>query len=204
MLLPVTPASKAGAGTVLRRITRGILRIFGWRVVGELPPHSKMIVIGGPHTSNWDFPLAMLAAPALGVKIRWLGKHTLFRFPFGWFMRLLGGIPVDRSRAQGVIPQTVAAFEAAHSLVLVITPEGTRSKRDHWKSGFYRIARAARIPVVLVGVDGSHRVIEVGPDEIPGDDVTAYMDGVRSFYADHRGVRPERVGEIRLKMEGGQ
>ena len=186
---------------MLRRITRGILRLFGWRIVGELPPHPKMIIIGGPHTSNWDFPLAMLTAPSLGVRIHWLGKHTLFRFPFGWFMRLLGGIPVDRTRAQGIIPQSVEAFEEADSLVLVITPEGTRSRRDHWKSGFYRIARAARVPVVLVGVDGGRKTIEVGPDEIPGEDVKAYMDRVRAYYADHRGVRPDRVGQIRLKLE---
>lgn len=186
---------------MLGRITRGILRLFGWRVEGKLPAEGKMIIIGGPHTSNWDFPLAMLTAPSLGVKIRWLGKHTLFRFPFGWFMRLLGGIPVDRSRAQGVIPQSVEAFESADSLVLVITPEGTRSKRDHWKAGFYRIARAAQVPVVLIGVDGASKTIRVGPHEIPGDDVTGYMDRVRAFYADYRGVRPDNVGQIRLRIE---
>ena len=106
------------------------------------------------------------------MRIRWLGKHTLFRKPFGWFFRLLGGIPVDRSRSHGLIPSTVKAFEEADDLVLVITPEGTRSRRDHWKSGFYRIARAAQVPIVLVGVDGANKTIVVGPDEVPGDAVT--------------------------------
>ena len=186
---------------MLKRITRGILRLFGWRIVGELPPHPKMVVIGSPHTSNWDFPLAMLTAPALGVKIRWLGKHTLFKGPFGWFFRVMGGIPVDRSRAQGTIRQTVDAFREAEELVLVITPEGTRSKRDHWKSGFYRIAHAAQVPVVLVGVSGFEKSIVVGPDVIPGDDIGEFMDWVRAFYADYRGVIPQKSGPIRLRME---
>lgn len=186
---------------MLRRIMRGILWTIRWRIDGEIPPHRKMIVIGAPHTSNWDFPLAMVVAPALGLRIRWLGKHTLFRKPFGWFFRLLGGIPVDRSRAAGLIASTTRAFEEADDLVLVITPEGTRSKRDHWKAGFYRIAHAAQVPVVLVGVDGDNRTIVVGPDEIPGDDVKAYMDRVRSFYEPYRGIKPDRVGPIRLRDE---
>jgi 1-acyl-sn-glycerol-3-phosphate acyltransferase len=179
---------------VLRRLTRGVLWILRWKIDGEMPPHRKMVVIGAPHTSNWDFPLAMLVAPALGLRIRWLGKHTLFRKPFGWFFRLLGGIPVNRSRAHGLIASTVSAFEEADDLVLVITPEGTRSRREYWKSGFYRIAHAAGIPVVLVGVDGANKTIVVGPDEIPGDDV-------RAFSARYRGIEPARVGPIRLKEE---
>ena len=186
---------------MLNRFMRGVLWIIRWKIDGEVPPHRKMVIIGAPHTSNWDFPLAMVVAPALGLRIRWLGKHTLFRKPFAWFFRLLGGIPVDRSRAHGLIPSTAAAFEEADDLVLVITPEGTRSKRDYWKSGFYRIAREAQVPVVLVGVDGATKTIVVGPDEIPGDDVKAYMDRVRAFYADYGGIKPDLVGPIRLRDE---
>ncbi|MEE9297671.1 MAG: lysophospholipid acyltransferase family protein [Acidimicrobiia bacterium] len=186
---------------MLKRMTRGLLRVFGWRVEGVIPPHPKMVVIGAPHTSNWDFPLAMLAAPALGLRIRWLGKHTLFKKPFGWFFRMLGGIPVDRSKAAGVIRQSVAAFDAAEELALVITPEGTRSKRDHWKSGFYRIARDAGVPLVLVGVDGANKTVRVGPSFVPSGEVGADMDRIRQFYAGYGGVKPDRVGPIRLRDE---
>jgi 1-acyl-sn-glycerol-3-phosphate acyltransferase len=166
-----------------------------------MPPHRKMIVIGAPHTSNWDFPLAMVVAPALGLRIHWLGKHTLFRWPYGWFFRMLGGTPVDRSRAHGLIEATSARFAASDKLTLVIAPEGTRSKREYWKSGFYRIAHAAGVPVVLVGVDGVNKRIVVGPDEIPGDDVVAYMDRVRAFYAGIEGIKPDGSGSIRLREE---
>lgn len=187
---------------MMKRIARGVLRLFGWRVVGEVPPHRKMVVVGAPHTSNWDFFLAILAAPAMGLRIWWLGKHTLFRRPYGWFFRMFGGIPVDRSAASGVIGQTVAAFAAAEDLVLVITPEGTRSHRDHWKSGFYRIAFGAGVPILLVGVDGDNKRLEVGPDFVPSGSVGEDMDLVRAFYATHRGLNPDRVGPVRLRNEG--
>lgn len=188
-------------GALLNRIMRGVLRVIRWEIVGEVPPHRKMVLIGAPHTSNWDFPLAMVVAPALGLRIRFLAKHTLFRWPFGWFFRMVGGIQVDRSRAQGIVPQTVSAFEEADDLVLVIAPEGTRSKREYWKAGFYRIALAAQVPVVLAGVDGANRKIVIGPDEIPSEDVGAYMDRVRAFYAEFGGIKPDRAGVARLREE---
>lgn len=187
---------------VLQRIMRGVTWIIRWKIDGEIPPHRKMIVIGAPHTSNWDFPLAMVIAPALGLRFRWLGKHTIFRKPFGWFFRLIGGIPVDRTRAHGLIASTTKAFEEADDLVLVIAPEGTRSAGDHWKAGFYRIAHAAQVPVVHCAVDGENRTVVVGHDEVPGDDVKAYMDRLRAFYEPYGGIKPDRVGPVRLKNEG--
>jgi len=137
----------------MRWFWEGILRLGRWKTVGEVPPLPKMVIIGAPHTSNWDFPIGMLAARALGVKIRFLGKHTLFRPPFGWFFRMLGGIPVDRSRPGGIIGQIGEAFASTDRLTMVIAPEGTRSHRPYWKSGFYEIARAAGVPVVLARID---------------------------------------------------
>jgi 1-acyl-sn-glycerol-3-phosphate acyltransferase len=186
---------------VLSRLARGLLRLFGWRVEGEIPDHPKMVIIGGPHTSNWDFPLAMLAAGALRLRFKYLGKHTLFRWPFGWFFRMLGGIPVDRSRARGVIGDVVQAFEERERLVLVLTPEGTRSKQEYWRSGFYRIAMAVEVPVLLVGVDGPTKIIRVGPDRVPTEDLGGFMDWIREFYAPYRGVKPDNVGRIRLRDE---
>jgi len=190
-----------GEGTVISRVSRAILRLVGWRVEGELPSYPKMVIIGGPHTSNWDFPLAMLAASALRMRIKWLGKHTLFRKPFGWFFRALGGIPVNRQAAHGVIDDSVRAFQEADRLSLVVTPEATRSKQRRWKSGFYRIASAAEVPVALVGVDGPTKVVRAGPDRVPTEDVGSFMDWIRSFYADYGGVKPANKGEIRLREE---
>ena len=186
---------------MIRRIARAVLGVFRWRLDGELPPHPKMVIAAGPHTSNWDFPLAMLVAPALGIRIRWLGKHTLFNKPFGWFFRMFGGIPVERSKAAGVIGQSVAAFDAAESLVLVITPEGTRSTQEYWKSGFYRIALGAKVPIVLVGVDGAARRVRIGPDFVPTGDVRVDMEQVRAFITSCGGIKPDRVGPIRLRDE---
>ena len=177
------------------------MRLIRWKLDGEIPPHPKMVIVGAPHTSNWDFPLAMVATPALGIRIRFLGKHTLFRKPFGWFFRMLGGIPVDRGKAAAVMAQSVAAVEAADKFALVVAPEGTRSKREYWKSGFYRIALAAEIPIVLVGLDGPNRTVTVGPDFVPTGNVGADMDRIRSFYEGHRGIRPEKVGAVQLRNE---
>ncbi len=115
---------------------------------------------------------------------------------------MLGGIPVDRSRASGVVDQTVAAFTAAERLVLVITPEGSRERRSHWKGGFYRIAVGAAVPLVLVGVDGASKTIRVGPSLTLRGDVAAEMDQIRGFFTGYGGLKPDRVGPIRLREEG--
>jgi 1-acyl-sn-glycerol-3-phosphate acyltransferase len=178
-----------------------MLALRGWSVVGRPPDIPKMVIIGAPHTSNWDFPIAILAARSLGIRIRFLAKHTLFRWPFGWFFRMLGGIPVDRSRSMGVIAQTVAAFEEADALILAIAPAGTREPRPYWRSGFYEIARSADVPVVLVAVDAEAKEVRVGPAiELTGD-VSADMDEIRNFYRGVRGVKPDNAGRVRLRKE---
>lgn len=185
----------------MRKFWAFVLRLGRWRTVGEVPPLPKMVIIGAHHTSNWDFPIGMLAARALGVKIRYLGKHTLFRPPFGRLFRWLGGIPVDRTRPGGIIGQIQEAFAAADRLVLVIAPEGTRSPKPYWKSGFYEIARAAGVPIVLASIDGRKRQVRVGPTVVATGDVRADMDRIREFYADVPGIKPERAGRVRLRSE---
>jgi len=185
----------------VRRFWSSLLRLGRWKTVGEVPPLRKMVIIGAHHTSNWDFPVAMLAARALGVKIRFLGKHTLFRPPFGWFFRLLGGIPVDRSRPGGIIGQIVETFERSEDLVLAIAPEGTRSHQPYWKSGFYEIARAARLPIVLAAIDGARHEVRIGPTIATTGDVRADMDRIRAFYAPVRGIKADRAGTMRLRAE---
>ncbi len=185
----------------MRRFWRFLMGLGRWGVVGEVPPIRKMVIIGAPHTSNWDFVIAMLAARALGVRIRFLGKHTLFRAPFGWFFRMLGGIPVDRSRPGGIIGQITAKFDSSDDLVLALAPEGTRSHQPYWRSGFYEIARTAGVPVVLAALDAGTRRVRIGPTIETTGDVTADMDRIREYYLPFRGVRPEKAGRVRLRAE---
>ena len=147
--------------TILQAFGRAGLRLWGWRIAGALPPLDKFVVIVAPHTSNWDFPLGVLAMFALDLRAHWLGKHTLFRGPLGALMRALGGEPVDRSQPGDVVEQVAARIRDADAYVLGLAPEGTRRARP-WKTGFHRIAVAARVPVVPAWIDYGHRTIGIG------------------------------------------
>lgn len=176
-------------------------RLRGWTFVGALPDVPKMIIIGAPHTSNWDFTLYLAALRAYRIRTSFIGKHTLFRWPFGVLFRAWGGIPVDRSRPGGVVGQVTEAFDTSENMILVIAPEGTRSATSHWKSGFVKISEAANVPVVLAGVDlGSRRVV-LGPSLDYLGDLAEFMDQVRAFYEDMSGLRPELKGPISLLEE---
>lgn len=180
---------------------RTLLRLAGWRIVGERPAMPKYVLITAPHTSNWDFPFLMLYGMALGIRTRWVGKHTLFRAPFGGLMRVLGGIPVRRDAAHQMVDQLVERFRESPALVLVMPPEGSRSRMPHWKSGFYFVARGAGVPIVMSFLDFSRREGGIGPMLQPGGDVAADMARLRAFYADKRGLYPEKESPVRLKQE---
>jgi len=184
-----------------RRLAIWVLRLCDWRLAGRAPDLPKYVIVFGPHTCNWDFPLAMLAAKGYGIRLSWLGKHTIFRWPFSGFLRHLGGIPVHRGHHEGIVGQTVAAFAAADSMVLGLTPEGTRRLTPHWKSGFYQIALAAGVPIVVASIDRPSRRITIGPAIFPSGDVRHDMDRVRAFYAGTQGIHPERASAIRLREE---
>jgi 1-acyl-sn-glycerol-3-phosphate acyltransferase len=179
---------------LLRRLSRHVLRWLGWRVLGELSPRAKRcVVIAAPHTSNWDLPFMLLAAFALGMHIRWLGKAALFRAPFGAVMRWLGGIPVHRERANNLVGASVLALQAAPGpLQLVISPEGTRSRAAQWKTGFHHMARGAGLPIQLSYLDWGNRCCGLGPLVEPGDDVEADVARIRAFYAPFRGRRADQ------------
>ncbi|MEN0128288.1 MAG: 1-acyl-sn-glycerol-3-phosphate acyltransferase [Brevundimonas sp.] len=185
-----------------RNLARGYWRLSRWTLVTERVPRDRPgILIGAPHTSNWDFVL-MLAIGAEGeLPFRWLGKHTLFKRPFGPLMRALGGIPVDRRDPAGLVDQLIARIAEGESFYLVVTPEGTRNG-DGWKSGFYRIARAADLPVTLGFVDRTTMTTGLGPTIRLTGDVQADMDVIRAFYADKAGLVPSRRTEPRLREEG--
>lgn len=169
-----------------------ILRLSGWRVVGAPPAAvKKYVLIGAPHTSNWDFPLMLLGVLRLGLDVHWLGKDSLFPRPVGGLMRWLGGIPVDRSRADNRVAQLVDLYRSREELVVLITPEGTRSKVERWKSGFYRVAAAAGVPIVLGYVDAGRRELGMGEVFYPSGDFAADLPRIQAFYRDKRGIRPE-------------
>jgi 1-acyl-sn-glycerol-3-phosphate acyltransferase len=178
-----------------------IFTAIGWRFVGEIPDIPKMVIIGAPHTSNWDFFLFLAALHRYRMKVRFLGKHTLFRWPFGYFFRKLGGIPVDRSRAGGVVAQVKQTFDDAQEMILVVAPEGTRRAAPRWKSGFVEIAAKSDVPVVFAGVDGPGRTLVIGPPHRVGADRTGFMDRVRAFFNDKDGINPQGKGPVRIGAE---
>jgi 1-acyl-sn-glycerol-3-phosphate acyltransferase len=138
------------------------LDLMGWRITGDIPDLPKMVLIVAPHSSNWDFIIGVAAKLALRLRVRYLGKDTLFRFPLGIIMRRLGGIPVDRSSSNAVVLSSAQEFERSRQMILAIAPEGTRARVERWKTGFYHIATAARVPILPVALDWGTRTIRIG------------------------------------------
>ena len=179
---------------VLRLVSRLCLRLLGWRLLGSIAPQmKKAVVIAAPHTSNWDLPYSLMAGFGLGLQAHWLGKASLFRFPFGGVMRWLGGIGVERSRPGQLVSAAVNCFKASEGpLFLMIPPEGTRSKVREWKTGFYYIAQGAQVPIILAYMDHGKKEAGLGPClEITGN-LEQDMATVKAFYAPIRGLRPDQ------------
>ena len=184
----------------MQRFSRLILRIFGWQTDLAVDIPEKCILVGAPHTTNWDFPLAILGMSAMGIKFNWVAKHTLFRWPLGIFMRLLGGIPLTReSGGAGFAIKTVEAFQKRDRFILGIAPEGTRHKTNHWKAGFYKIATKSNIPIGLGYADYKKRKIGIGMIFMPTGNKERDFQIVKDFYADKRGKYPEKQGEVKLR-----
>lgn len=187
---------------MIRRLALLWFRLTGWKVEGQLPPLPKLVVIGAPHTTNWDFVMFLAVMATLGVRASFIGKHSLFKRPFGGLMRRLGGIPVRRDVRESVVEQMAAAYRAADSLVLVVAPEGTRSRSENWKSGFYHIARSAGVPIVPARIDYRKKVVVLGEALTPGDDLASDMQQLRDFYAHGVGKFPDQASPVRLVEEG--
>lgn len=189
---------------VRRALARTFWRVSRWRHVSTARPEASAgVLVGAPHTSNWDFVLMLAIAWDLELPVRYLGKDSLFRGPFGWVMRALGGIPVDRSNPGGLVSDLVERSRAGEEFFLVVTPEGTRSAGTYWKSGFWRIAVGAGLPITLGYVDRTTMTTGLGLTFGPTGDVATDMATVRAFYADKAGLRPERRTEPRLREEDG-
>lgn len=177
------------------------LKLTGWAFIGQVPDVPKFIVVGAPHTSNWDFIAYLAAISHWNFKPRYLGKHTLFEGPFGWLFRRWGGIPVDRSKPGGVVGQVAAEFANAERIALVIAPEGTRQAAPSWKSGFLTIATAVGVPIVPASVNFEAKEIKLGDPIYTSGDAPATMDRIRVFYRDAAGKNREGMGPIRINEE---
>lgn len=187
--MALTLFNTPGVNTVLRLLSKAFLRATGWRVEGALPPEAqKSVLIAAPHTSNWDLPYTLMVAFVLGLQVRWMGKHTLFRFPFGGLMRWLGGIPVKRDQSNNLVAASAASIrESSVPLQLIVPPEGTRSKTRYWKTGFYYIAQAAGVPIVMAYMDYAEKRSGLGPIFHPTGDVERDMATIKAFYAPFKG-----------------
>lgn len=185
--------------TFVQSAARAVLRAISWRIDLNLPAESKYVVIGAPHTSNWDLIYALLLIYATGLKVNWIGKDSAFWWPLGPILRRLGGIPVNRRLRNDFVGQVVQVFERSDELIIVITPEGTRSKSPYWRSGFYYMALGANVPIVLGYIDYVDRVMGFGPSFYPTGDIQADFVQIQEFYGDKRGKFTRSQGKIQLK-----
>jgi 1-acyl-sn-glycerol-3-phosphate acyltransferase len=179
-----------------------VLAATGWKTEGERPRDRRFVLIAAPHTSNWDLVYLLALAEIFDVRISWMGKDAIFRPPFGWLMKRLGGIPVVRSKRTNLVAQATQRFATSQDLALVVPAEGTRGAVEHWKSGFYHIARGADVPIVLGYLDYARRRGGFGPSLRATEDVRKDMDQIREFYGDKAAKYPDQFAEPRLREEG--
>ncbi|WP_139983367.1 1-acyl-sn-glycerol-3-phosphate acyltransferase [Nocardioides litoris] len=184
---------------VLRVLARAALRLVRWRTAGEVP--IRGVLVGAPHTSNWDWVLTQLLAWDSGVRIRLLVKESFFRGPMGPFMRATGAVSLDRDDPKATIDALLADAATDEAFLLGLAAEGTRSRAEYWKSGFYRISQQTGLPVTLAYLDRPSRTVGWGPTITLTGDVAADMDRIRAFYADKHGIRPELATVPRLREE---
>ncbi|MFO0948125.1 MAG: lysophospholipid acyltransferase family protein [Planctomycetota bacterium] len=184
---------------MLKLLAKGFLRWNGWEPEGELPPERSFVLVSAPHTSNWDFVYLLALASVYGIRLRWIGKHTLFMWPFGGLMRFLGGVSIDRRSRQNMVEQVCEAFRTRPDLIIAVPPEATRSRAEHWKTGFYYMALGAKVPIVLGFLDYKRRRGGFGPSFHPSGDIDADMKKIRDFYQNITGKHPEHFGPIRIK-----
>jgi 1-acyl-sn-glycerol-3-phosphate acyltransferase len=178
--------------TFYHYLARILMRLTGWRIEGKLPDIPKFVLIGAPHTSNWDFILFLGVIFSLRANVHFMGKAELFRFPVGWFFRYCGGVPVERKKSTGLVEQMVKVCNESEQFVLTIAPEGTRHYVSEWKMGFYHIARGAGIPLVMAIVDGRHKAVRIGQVFHPTGDMEADMKAIKAVFEGVNGIKPRR------------
>ncbi len=176
---------------LLRLFAIAILKLIGWKAIGEEIEKPKLVLIAAPHTSNWDFPLMLLVVLKLRLQVFWMGKHTLFSFPLSGLMKWLGGIPIDRSKSHNVVDDIVIQYQQNDKFIVLIPPEGTRKKVKQWKTGFYHIANNAKVPILMGYVDASKKEAGLADFFQPSGDIENDMQEIRAFYANKKGLRTE-------------
>jgi 1-acyl-sn-glycerol-3-phosphate acyltransferase len=176
---------------LLRVIAIVILKLTGWKAVGEETGNPRFVLIAAPHTSNWDFPLMLLVVLKLRLELYWMGKNSLFPFGIGWLMRWLGGISIDRAKSHNVVNETVRQYREHESLVILIPPEGTRSKVTTWKSGFYHIANNANVPIMMGYIDAATKEAGLADLFHPTGNLKQDIREIRAFYSKKIGLRAE-------------
>ena len=186
---------------MLKFLAKTILKLSGWRIDANLPKEKKFVLIGAPHTSNWDLPIGLLCFWSVPIHLTWVGKKQLFVGPLNYFFRMLGGIPVDRSVHTGFIEQISHQFDTREEMIFGLTPEGTRSKTAYWKTGFYYIALQAKVPVCFAYIDYPSRTIGFGEMLYPSGDIEKDFEKIKLFYADKKGKYPEKQGPVKIKND---
>jgi len=183
----------------MNTIGRFILKLIGWKIIGELPKDKKYMLIVAPHTSNWDLVIGLCARFALGVKINFLAKKQVFFFPLGVFLKAVGGIPVDRTRKDNKVQQVVDLYRHSENLKLAITPEGTRSPVTRWKEGFYHIAVQAGVPIVMVGFDYSTKEIRISELFLPSGTIEKDFLRIIAYFRTIKGCYPKEIPDYHSK-----
>ena len=173
-------------------VSRLILKLLGWKVVGGIPVEKKYVIIVSPHTSNWDFIIGRCFGYMLEIEAKYLGKSQLFRFPYGWIFRRLGGIPVDRTKHNNLVAFAIDLFKSSQELVLGLAPEGSRSKVDKWKLGFYHISVGANIPIALGFLDYKKKEAGIGEMVLPSGDMEKDLQQIEDFYQKVTPKYPEK------------
>lgn len=176
---------------LLRLLAMGVLKLSGWKAIGKEIDHQRFVLIAAPHTSNWDFPLMLAVVLKLKLRVYWMGKDTLFPFPIGWLVKWLGGIPIDRSTSHNVVNETIRQYAEHEELIVLIPPEGTRSKVDRWKTGFYHIASKAKVPILLGYVDTASKEAGIADFFHVTGNLEDDMQEIRAFYAAKKGINAE-------------
>jgi len=182
-----------------QQFSRFILRLVGWKLVEDTPPEHKYILVGAHHTSNWDWAIGFLMMAGLGLKPRWIGKDSLFKGIAGPIMRWLGGISVVRGARDNFVGQVVDVYNNSKELVIAMAPEGTRDYVDHWKTGFYHIAKEAQVSVAMAFLDYSKKICGIGGHFIPSANLRSDMIILREFYDGVVGKFPEKQGQVRIR-----
>ncbi len=188
---------------MVQRVFTWLIRLIGWKVVGTWPPIKQSVFLVAPHTSNWDLPIGLCAGFSSGILLAWsygfMMKDVMFRGPLGPIMRWLGGLAVDRTSPHAAVQQMAKVFAERERFILAVTPEGTRSRRDHWKSGFYYIALEAKVPIVPVAFDYRLKEVGLGEPLMLSGDLDVDVETFRRFYQDVTPKRPENFGPVKFR-----